>query len=554
MDKINGDDFYLAVNGDWIRDHPVPEDRSAYGTFTELQEIAEKNLLGIIEATSDAAMQDPGTITRKIDDFYRTGMDTERIEKEGILPLRKELDMAATLTSAEDLRRLIVFLASCGINPLFGLFAETDPKDSTIMIAGISQGGLGLPNKEYYIKDDPESVNLRKDYVNHIRNMYALLGDPPGNALKNADIAMNIETRLAYASFSPEENRDPDLTCNKMSRPELEGLCPEFNWNAFLSGIGYPGISLINVHQPRFFRELGSMIGTVPVNEWKAFLRWKLITGLAPYIGSRFEGENFAFYGKRLNGQQEMKARWKRVVAATGDALGDAIGKLYVEKYFPPASRQKVEILIGNLKDSLRRRIETLTWMDEVTRQEALEKLRTMQFKIGYPEVWQDYSELVISTEAYVRNIIRASRFDFRHGPLGLDKAGKPVDRKAWFMTPQTVNAYYNPAMNEIVAPAAILQPPFFDREGDDASNFGAIGAVIGHEMTHGFDDMGRKYDRYGNLRDWWTEASATEYTKRVRILVNQFNAFEPLPGLFVNGELDTWGKYCRFRGTYPCL
>ena len=409
MDEINyDDDFYLAVNGEWIRNHPVPPDRDTYGAFTELQDTAEKNLRLIIESAAGATRETNDPDIRKIGDFYRTGMDLVTIEEQGMSPLKEEFDRIAALADTSDLHTLIAYLVTCGINPLFAFFAETDPKDSTMMIAGMSQGGLGLPNRDYYTNDDAESVNLRKDYVNHIRDMHAILGDLPIIASENADIVMNIETRLAHASYSPEENRDPELTYHKMNRSELVDAYPEFKWYTFFSEIGYPGISMVNIHQPRFFRELSRMTVSVPLHEWKIFLRWKLMSGLAPYLDSRTEQENFAFYGKRLNGQQEMKPRWKRVVASTNDALGDAIGKIYVENYFPPASKQRIGILVGDLKDTLRRRIETLGWMDQETKQEALEKLQSMQFKMGYPDDWQDYRELEVSTGGYVRNILSA--------------------------------------------------------------------------------------------------------------------------------------------------
>ncbi len=520
-----------------------------YGAFTELQDTAEKHLRLIIESAVDVSREPHNPDIRKIGDFYRTGMDLVTIEEEGMAPLKEEFDRIAALADTSDLHSLIAYLATCGINPLFGFFAETDPKDSTMMIAGMSQGGLGLPNRDYYTRDDAESMNLRKDYANHIRNMHVLLGDLPIIASEDADIVMNIETRLAHASNSPEENRDPELTYHKMSRSELVDAYPEFNWNTFFSEIGYPGISLVNIHQPRYFRELSRMTVLVPLNEWKIFLRWKLMSGLAPYLDSRIEQENFAFYGKRLNGQREMKPRWKRVVASTNDALGDAIGKIYVENYFPAASKHRIGILVGDLKDILRRRIEKLGWMDQETKKEALEKLQSMQFKIGYPDKWQDYRELKVYTGGYVRNILSASRYDVRSGPHGLEKIGKPVDHDAWFMTPQTVNAYYDQTLNEIVFPAAILQPPFFNAEGDDATNYGAIGAVIGHEMTHGFDDMGRKYDKDGNLRDWWTKVSAREYARRVQLLVDQYSAFEVIPGLNMNGHLTLGENIADFGG-----
>jgi len=536
------DDFYLTVNKDWIRAHPVPPDRGSYGAFTELEEKVENDLRRIIESAASAEGESLDPDIKKIGDFYRTGMATGTIEAQGLDPIRSELDQIEKVSTIADLRDLIAHFTSSGIGPLFDLFAEVDPRNSTVMIAGLSQGGLGLPNRDYYTRDDPGSMQLRKDYQGHIANMFHLLGNSQKTASADAAGVLGIEHRLALASFTPEQDRDPHLTYNKLDLGKLEELCPDLHWSEFLGRIGYPDIPSVNVHQPPFFRELHRMIGSVPLADWKIFLRWKLIAGMAPFLSSRFEQENFAFYGRRLSGQQRLKPRWKRVVAATNDILGDAVGKVYVQRHFSPETKQKMEALVRNLHRTLGGRIARLPWMDESTRKEALAKLDAMLLKIGYPEVWQDYSGMEVSTGSYAGNILRAGRFGFRSGPLGLDRVGKPVDRRVWFMTPQTVNAYYDPAMNEIVFPAAIAQPPFFSGEGDDQTNYGAIGAVIGHEITHGFDDMGRKFDKDGNLRDWWTKESEIEFTGRVSLLIDQYNSFEALPGLHVNG-LRTLGE-----------
>ena len=406
------------------------------------------------------------------------------------------------------------------------------------MIAGLAQGGLGLPNKEYHLKEDTESDRIRTLYQTHITNMFALSGTPVGSARHAAGIIFDLETQLATASYSPKENRDPEATYHKMSIDDLKHLAPGIDWDAFFPAIGYPGIQEINVHQPRFFSELSVMLSTIGVDTWRIFLRWKLITELAPFLASRFEEENFDFYGKILNGQPGMKPRWKRVLATVNYALGDEIGRMYVDRYFPPEAKDRMLALVENLKDTFRSRIENLSWMGPDTRKAALQKLARMQLKIGYPDKWQDYHDLKVDSDSYVMNAIRAMKYDFRKGPQGLERAGKPVDKTMWYMHPQMVNAYYDPGMNEIVFPAAILQPPFFGMDAGDATNYGAIGAVIGHEMTHGFDDMGRKFDRDGNLHDWWSVEDEKGFTRRAGGLVDQYSAPEVLPGLPANGRL----------------
>ncbi len=533
-----GDDFYKYVNDDWILSHPVPPDKSVFDVFTELNDITEEHLRSLIEdAVLDTGAK-RGSLTQKIGDFYRTGMDTGSIDRQGLVPIRGELALIDSIQRISDVPLHIAYLVACGIAPFFELFAEINPKNSTMMIAGLAQGGLGLPNREYYLKEDTASNEIRTRYQTHITNMFELLGTPAGSAIHAAKTIFDLETRLAMGSYSPEENRDPEVTYHRMSLDDLKQTAPGIDWHTFFPAIGYPGIREINVHQPRFFKELSGMMSTVGVDSWRIFLRWKVISALAPFLPSPFEQENFDFYGKILNGQIRMKPRWKRILASVNYALGDAIGRMYVERYFPPEAKDRMLALVENLKETFRSRIENLSWMGQDTKNAALQKLLRMQLKIGYPDRWQDYHDLEVNTDSYVMNAIRAMKYDFSEGPLGLKKAGKPVDRMTWFMHPQTINAYYDPGMNEIVFPAAILQPPFFDMNASDATNYGAIGAVIGHEMTHGFDDMGRKYDMDGNLHDWWTEDDEKKFIRQTRVIVDQYSAWEVLPGLFANGAL----------------
>jgi putative endopeptidase len=533
-----GDDFFQYVNGEWIRAHPVPPDKSSYDAFTELNDATEERLHLLVEDLASGTEGENESLTRKISDFYRTGMDTTQIEREGFRSIEEILDRIMSIQDFSGVQNVVVHLVSSGIDPLFGIFSEVDSRNSKMMIAGVSQSGLGLPNKEYYIRKDAESEQIREHYRNHIANMNILLGETRGAAQTNSDTVMNMETRLAKASFSPEENRDPALIYHKMDRERLRELISTVDWAALFGTLGYPAIQEVNVHQPRFLAEMDVMLGSVAVDDWKIFLRWKLISSLAPFLDSRFENENFRFYGTVLNGQPKMKTRWKRVLRAVDFALGEGLGKLYVEKYFPKASKESALAMVRGLHATLRSRIESLPWMGAATRKEALEKLARMEFKIGYPDSWQDYQGLEVGKDSYVLNALRAMRYDLVSGPSGLSRADKPVDRNLWYMHPQTINAYYDPGRNEFICPAGILQPPFFSADAQDAVNYGAIGAVIGHEMTHGFDDMGRKFDKEGNLRDWWSPEDEQEFSIRARLIEEQFDAFEVLPGLPANGKL----------------
>jgi putative endopeptidase len=533
-----GDDFYGWVNGSWMEKHPVPADKSSYGAFTEVMDRTEEDLHLLLEEVDRAPGGDAGSITGKVALFYRTGMDTSATETHGISPLANELRCIDSVEDLSGLRSALARLVTAGIGPVFEISAQVDPEESSMMIAALSQGGLGLPNREYYTRTDPDSVRLREEYRVHIRRTFELLGEDPEEAGEHAEMVLGIETDLAEFSFSPEEERDPIATYNRISLSELDRTTPALAWNALFSMIGYPGMSELNLREPRFFSGLDGLIRSVPPDAWRAFLRWKLISALAPCLDSRFEGENFDFYGRRMNGQPEMKPRWKRVTGMLDFALGEWVGELYVRRFFHPSSRDRMVAMAGTLTAALRSRLESLDWMEPATRGEALRKLSAMRFKIGYPDRWRDYGKLEVRPDSYAANVLRAMEFEWSEGVSGMERVGKPVDRELWFMTPQTVNAAYDPPANEMVFPAAVLQPPFFSPDAGEATNYGAIGAIMGHEMIHGFDDMGRKYDSAGNLRDWWTRHDAEEFGRRAGLLADAFDAFEVLPGLHANGRL----------------
>jgi putative endopeptidase len=392
-----------------------------------------------------------------------------------------------------------------------------------------------LPERDYYFNNDESTKKIREKYLIHLTKMFELLKDEHSVAEKNAETIMKMETQLAKASFTNVENQDPQKTYNKTTIDELNKLAPDFNWNSYFTQVGYPGLSVVNIYQPGFIKEVNNMMKTVPVEDWKTFLRWQLINNTAAYLSKDFADQNFDFYYRTLSGQEKMEPRWKLVLDVTSSSLGEAIGQLYVKKYFPPVAKQKMTDLVTNLKKSLQQRIENLTWMGTQTKQEALAKLTKMGVKVGYPDKWRDYSGLPVSSQSYVMNVLNSRAFEFKYS---MDKIGKPVDPTEWGMTPQTVNAYYNPNRNEIVFPAGILQPPFFNMDADDAVNYGAIGMVIGHEMTHGFDNMGRQFDKDGNLRDWWTNEDSKAFETHTSMLIDQYNHYEVLDSTFVNGKL----------------
>jgi putative endopeptidase len=530
-----GDDFYHYANGSWLKNNPIPAEYSRYGAFEVLEEENYKQLKQIFDEASADKNAAAGSVNQKIRDFYNSGMDTVTIDKNGIEPLKAELAQADAMASVADIQKMIISQHSTGNYPLFYLFSSQDEKNSNNVIAMAYQGGLGLPDRDYYLNDDARSKEIRTAYVKHMAKMFELAGTAPEQAAKDAESVMKTETELAKISSTRLELRDPVKNYNKTDLAGLHKMAPGLDWKAYFDGIKLNPASEINVGQPKFMSGMAKLVNTIPVADWKLYFRWDLINSAASSLSSAFDKEHFAFYGTVLTGAKEQRPRWKRMMDQTSNSLGEAVGQLYVQKFFPPEAKERMVTLVGNLKVSLGERIKGLAWMSEATKKEALAKLDKINVKIGYPDKWIDYSSLTIGTESYYANIKNARQFAVNRD---MAKIGKPVDRSEWGMTPQTVNAYYSPNMNEIVFPAAILQPPFFFMDADDAVNYGAIGMVISHEMTHGFDDQGRQYDKDGNLHDWWLPEDATKFEVQTNVLVEQFNNYKMLDSLHVDGKL----------------
>lgn len=529
-----GDDFYTYTNGKWLKNNPIPADKNSRSAFDELVEKNRHDIKEIIEEAAATRDVQAGSNTEKIGLFYNSGMDTTAIEKLGITPLKMFFEKIESIKNIADVQSVGAFLQIYQISPFFFLFSNQDSKNSTSVIPQCFQAGIGLPERDYYFNNDESTKKIRKKYLVHLTKMFELLKDDSTIAGKNAETIMKMETRLAKASFTNIENQDPLKTYNKVTIEGLKKLAPDIDWKSYFIKVGYPSLSEVNIYQPGFMTELSNMMKSVPVEDWKTFLRWQLINSTAGYLNKDIVDQNFDFYSRTLSGQEKMEPRWKLILDVTSNSLGESIGQLYVKKYFPPVAKQKMADLVVNLKKSLKQRIENLSWMGKQTKMEALAKLDKMGVKVGYPDKWRDYSGLAISSESYVSNVLNSQAFEFRYS---MDKVGKPVDPTEWGMTPQTVNAYYNPNRNEIVFPAGILQPPFFNMDADDAINYGAIGMVIGHEMTHGFDNMGRQFDKDGNLRDWWTKDDSKAFDALAAMLIDQYNKYEVLDSTFVNGK-----------------
>ncbi len=529
------EDFDNYANGGWKKNNPMPEDKSRYGTFDKLREEAQNQLNTLIQGIREGKHEE-GSISKKIADFYNLGMDTALIEKQGLAPLKPYFEMVDKLETIEQVQQLIAFLHNNGSNPAFGSGVGADAKNSDMNVMYIGQSGLGMPDRDYYTGDDPRSVKLRELYVDHVQKMFGFLGNTPEEANANTNTIMEIETRLAHASMTRLERRDPHKTYNKSNLEELSKLAPDYNWSAYFDGIGVGDPGKIIVGQPLFFKELSKMMAEVSVEDWKVYLHWNILNTAAAYLNKEIDAQNFEFYGKALSGQEKQEPRWKRVLDLTSGVMGEAIGQVYVAKYFPPEAKERMVKLVSNLKESLGNRIDNLEWMSGETKQKAHEKLATIKLKIGYPDKWRSYDDLEVKSDAYILNLMRAAKFGREYN---LSKLNKPVDKEEWGMTPQTVNAYYSPVNNEIAFPAAILQPPFFFLDGDDAVNYGAIGVVIGHEMTHGFDDKGRLFDKEGNMKEWWTKEDAEKFEKRSEVLVNQFDQFVVLGDVHADGKLS---------------
>ena len=531
-----GDDFFMYANGGWIKRTEIPPEFSRWGSFNELIE-KNNDALHVIAEKASKTKVDPKTApeVQKVGDYYASGMDEKAIDAARTKPLQEELKHIDGIKDRKDLLKEIAHLQMIGTNVLFNFGSGQDDKDSTRNIAQATQGGLGMPDRDYYTKTDDASKKLRDQYIEHVSKMLTFAGEPANKASDDASKILAFETSLAQASRTRVELRDPQKNYNKMSQAELQTLTPDWSWADYFKELELAAPGDINVHQPDFFKAANALFTSTSIDDWKAYLRWQLINAAAPNLSNDFVNEDFNFKEATLRGTKQIKPRWKRVVISADNEIGEALGKLYVADYFPPEAKARALELINNLKAALAERIKTLDWMDEPTKQAALKKLAAFSVKIGYPEKWRDYSLLKIDRGSFVLNALRAEIFESKRQ---LNKIGKPVDRTEWGMTPPTVNAYYNPKMNEIVFPAGILQPPFFYAKADDGINYGGIGAVIGHEMTHGFDDQGRQYDEVGNLRDWWSKESAAAYDQRRKAIVDQYSEYEPLPGLHVNGEL----------------
>jgi len=527
-------DFYRCACSNWLKDNPIPSDQSIWGRFNELAENNRLILRDILEGLRLPSAQRNAN-DQKIGDYYASCMDEEAIEQKGIAALKPELDRIDQLKTKEDLPIYLAYLHVNGPNAFFGVGAEPDFKNSSAMIAGVSQAGIGLPDRDYYFRDDPKSKELREKYVQHIQNMFQLLDWPPDKAKSASEAAMRIEIALAKVSLDRVALRDPKAIYHKMSVNDLQALSPAFAWNKYFAEVPSPKFTDLNVGMPDFFKGMNQLLDATSIDDIRTYITWTVLHDAAPMLPHAFVNENFAFFGKTLTGQKELRPRWKRCVAYTDRMLGEALGIAYVDKTFGKEGKQRTLAMVQSLETALDRDIRDLPWMTDETEKQAITKLQSIANKIGYPDKWRDYSKLKIVRDDALGNAMRATEFESKRQ---LAKIGGPVDKTEWGMTPPTVNAYYNPLENNINFPAGILQPPFFDQKGDDGSNFGGIGAVIGHELTHGFDDQGRQFDAKGNLRDWWTERDAKDFEERAQCLVDEYGGFVAVDDVRLNGKL----------------
>jgi putative endopeptidase len=525
-------DFFQYSCGGWIKRNPIPPDQSSWSTYSKMQDENRGRLRGILE-TAAAPDGTRNAASQKIGDYYSSCMDEKAIETKGTEPLKPELERIAKLGSKADLADVAAVMIDD--NVFFRFDSIQDFRDATQVIGEADQGGLGLPDRDYYLKEDAKSVELRKAYVVHVQKMFELLGDSSKTADQEAQTVMRIETALAKGSMTRVERREPKNLDHKMTSVELEKITPDFQWQGYFAKVGLPSLASLNVASPGFFKVLNEELTKENLADWQTYLRWHLVHADAPFLSSAFLNENFAFYGKTLRGQQELQPRWKRCTEEVDGNLGEALGQVYVEKYFSPEAKQEALKMVKEIETEMERDINSLRWMSATTKQQALVKLHGMANKIGYPDKWRDYSKLDIERGDELGNVERSRKFEFNRQ---LAKIGKPVDRGEWDMTPPTVNAYYNPQMNDINFPAGVLQPPAFDPESDAAPNYGDTGGTIGHELTHGFDDEGRQFDAQGNLRDWWTEEDGKEFVKRASCISDQYSTYTVIDDIKINGKL----------------
>jgi putative endopeptidase len=527
------DDFFQFAMGGWMKSNPIPPEYSTWGSFTVLADKNQQALRQILE-TAEKSAAPQGSNERKVGDFYASCMDTAAIEAAGTKPIDAAVQRVAEIQNTRELQPLAARLQQQGIAVLFRFTSNQDAKDSTQVIATALQGGLGLPERDYYLRDDEKSKKLRDDYSKHVAKMFELLGDSPDKAQTEATTVLHLETSLAKASMSNVDLRDPNKTYHRMKIAELQALTPDFSWDSYLKAAGHPDVAEMNVAQPDFFKALGAQLTATPLEDWKTYFRWHVLDSAAPALSEKFVAEDFDFRGRIVTGAKQILPRWKRCVQSTDRNLGEALGQLYVQKYFPPEAKAHALEMVHNLIAALRDDLKTLPWMGPETRAQATAKLEAFALKIGYPDKWRDYSALKVEPSFYFQNVQRAAEFEFQRR---LNKIGKPVDRTEWGMTPPTVNAYNNSNMNEIVFPAGIMQPPFYDPKADDAVNYGGMGAVIGHEITHGFDDHGSQFDAHGNLKNWWSPDDLKNFKERAQCVSDQFD------GYVVDGDLHENGK-----------
>ena len=530
---LPGTDFYQYACGGWMKAHPLTAEYSQYGSFTILAEENRKQMQGLIEELA-AGQHEAGSIAQKVGDLYKVAMDSAKLNAEGIAPIKAELEEIAALKDKKDIYALLGSLERRGITSYLGTGVGADEKNSAMNAVYTSQAGLSMGERDYYLAEDEATVKIREAFKEHVVKMLQLAGFDEATAQRGRDIVMSVETRLAKVFRSRVELRDPQANYNKMTLDDLKKRYVTFNWDAYLTNLGLKDVKEIIVGQPEALAEAAKILDTMPADQQVIYLQWKLIDRAASFLSDDIVAQNFDFYGRTMSGAQEMQPRWKRAVSTVSGVLGEAVGQMYVEKYFPAAAKERMTALVKNLQTALGERIQNLEWMGDSTKAKALEKLAAFRVKIGYPDKWKDYSTLDIKNDSYYANIERATVWA---SDENMAKAGTPVDRDEWHMTPQTVNAYYNPTTNEICFPAGILQPPFFDMNADDAFNYGAIGVVIGHEMTHGFDDQGRQYDKEGNLTDWWTAEDAERFNERAQVMVNFFDSIQVAPGVYANGK-----------------
>lgn len=540
-----GTDFYQYACGGWMKNHPLTDEYSMYGSFTQLAENNNEQIRELIQDLAGGTHQQ-GSVAQKVGDLYKIVMDSVKLNADGVTPIREELNRIAAVKEKKELYPLMADLYMRGVGSYLALYVAADEKNSSMNAVQIAQSGLSMGERDYYLADDEATKKIREAFKAHVQKMFRLAGFDEAVAQNAVQTVMGVETRLAQAFRSRVELRDPQANYHKMSMEDIRKKYASFDWDAYLGGLGLTDVKEIIVGQPASLLASVKEIDILPLEQQKLYLQWKLIDGAAGCLNDAMVEQNFDFYSRTLSGAKEMRPRWKRAVSFVSSALGEAVGQMYVEKYFPAAAKERMVTLVKNLQESLGDRIRNLSWMGDATKEKALEKLAAFRVKIGYPDTWKSYDDLDIKNDSYWANAERASIWGMKEM---MAKAGKPVDREEWLMTPQTVNAYYNPTTNEICFPAAILQPPFFDMNADDAFNYGAIGVVIGHEMTHGFDDQGRQYDKEGNLKDWWTAEDAERFNERAQVLVDFFDNIEVAPGVHANGKMTLGENIADYGG-----